>query len=195
MSQETHNALDASAAAHGADAGAHAADAAHGAEGAAGRFPPFDSSLFSHQIFWFAVCFIALYLILAFLVLPRFAKTLSNRRETIENDLKAAASEAQAAEDARAASEAAQNEARQSARSKLDAMRKKTDDDNAKAQAKALAETEEKIKASEAEIEGQKAQSLSLISDEVLDIAAAIVEQLSGKKPSAAELKAAKGVN
>ncbi len=194
MSQEVQNAVEASAHAESAAHGAEAA--AHGAEGASGGFPPFDASLFSHQIFWFAVSFGALYLILAFVILPRFAKTLANRRDTIENDLKKAAQEAQAAEAAKAASEAAQNDARSSARSKLDAMRKSVEDANAKAQAKALAETEEQIKASEAAIAGQKAESISLISDEVLDIASAIVEQLSGKKPSAADLKAvAKGAN
>lgn len=194
MSQEVHNATDATA--HVEAAGHGAETAAHGAEGATGGFPPFDSSLFEHQIFWFAVCFGALYLILTFAVLPRFAKTIANRKETIENDLKAAALEAQAAESAKAASIAAQNEARASARSKLDAMRKSVDDENAMAQAKALAETEEQIKASEASIAAQKAESVQLISDEVLDIASAIVEQLSGKKPTAADLKAAtKGVN
>ncbi|KAF0112776.1 MAG: F-type H+-transporting ATPase subunit b, partial [Hyphomonadaceae bacterium] len=65
----------------------------HGAETAAGggSFPPFDASLFSHQIFWFAIAFGALYLVLALVILPRIGATLGQRKSTIEDDLKKAA--------------------------------------------------------------------------------------------------------
>ncbi len=184
-------------AAHEAEAAAHGAQAAgHGAEGASGGFPPFDATLFPHQLFWFAVSFGALYLLLTFVILPRISKTLEARKNQIESDLKLAAEETQKAEAAKAAAQKAQDDARNDARSKLDAMRKKVDDDASKAQAKALADAEEEIKASENAINAKKSDAIAVISEEVMDIASDIFESLTGKKPSAAIVKAAsKGAN
>ncbi len=184
-------------AAHEADAAAHGAQAAgHGAEGASGGFPPFDATLFPHQLFWFAVSFGALYLLLTFVILPRISKTLEARKNQIESDLKLAAEETQKAEAAKAAAQKAQDDARNDARSKLDAMRKKVDDDASKAQAKALADAEEEIKASENAINAKKSDAIAVISEEVMDIASDIFESLTGKKPTAAIVKAAsKGAN
>lgn len=184
-------------AAHEAEAAAHGAAAAgHGAEGASGGFPPFDATLFPHQLFWFAVSFGALFLLLTFVILPRISKTLEARKNQIESDLKLAAEETQKAEAAKAAAQKAQDDARNDARSKLDAMRKKVDDDASKAQAKALADAEEEIKASENAINAKKSDAIAVISEEVMDIASDIFESLTGKKPSAAIVKAAsKGAN
>ncbi len=184
-------------AAHEAEAVAHGAQVAgHGAEGASGGFPPFDATLFPHQLFWFAVSFGALYLLLTFVILPKIAKTLEARKNQIESDLKLAAEETQKAEAAKVAAQKAHDEARNGARSKLDAMRKKVDDDAAKAQAKALAEAEAEIKASESAINVKKSDAIAVISEEVMDIASDIFESLTGKKPSATILKAAsKGAN
>ncbi len=184
-------------AAHEAEAAAHGAQAAgHGAEGASGGFPPFDATLFPHQLFWFAVSFGALYLLLTFVILPRISKTLEARKNQIESDLKLAAEETQKAEAAKAAAQKAQDDARNDARSKLDAMRKKVDDDASKAQAKALADAEEEIKASENAINAKKSDAIAVISEEVMDIASDIFESLTGKKPTAAIVKAAsKGAN
>jgi F-type H+-transporting ATPase subunit b len=186
MSQEAHTAANAvEAAAHGTEA------AAQGAEhGASGGFPPFDVSLFPHQLFWFAVSFGALYLLLAFVILPKISATLASRKGQIEADLQAAALETQQAEAAKLASEKAQAEAKNSARSKLDAMRKSVGDEAQAAQAKALAEAEASIKASEAAINAQKEDALAVISDEVMDIASAIYQQFIGKAPTATVVKA-----
>ena len=133
---------------------------------------------------------------MTFVILPKIAKTLETRKNQIESDLKLAAEETQKAEAAKAAAQKAHDEARNGARSKLDAMRKKVDDDAAKAQAKALAEAEEGIKASENAINAKKSDAIAVISEEVMDIASDIFESLTGKKPTAAIVKAAsKGAN
>ena len=197
MSEGSQNAAhDVAATAVHADVSHGAEAAAHGAEGASSGFPPFDPSLFQHQLFWFAIAFGGLYLLLAFVIIPKISATLGARRGQIERDLKEAADETQKAELAKANAEKAQADARANARGKLEAMRKKVDDENAVAQAKAISEAEELIKASEAKINEEKSNALSNISDEVLDIASTIFEQIIGKKPSAASLKAAnKGAN
>ena len=118
----------------------HAADAAeHATEGAKGGFPPFDSTLFSSQIFWFWVAFGALYIVLASVVIPRIAKTLAHRRGTIEGDLKAAADQTAAAQAARLQAEKASADARSQARKTVDEMRAINNEALAKAEASANA--------------------------------------------------------
>nr|MCU0883108.1 hypothetical protein [Hyphomonadaceae bacterium] len=100
---------------------------AHAGEKASSGFPPFDSSLFSSQIFWFWVAFGALYLILSTSVLPRIAATLAARRKTIEDDLAAAQRESQAAQAARAEADAAVAASRAEARATVEAVRQEAD--------------------------------------------------------------------
>lgn len=174
----------------------HVADAASGAHEAAGGFPPFEASLFSHQIFWFAVSFCALYLLIAIVIVPKISGTIAKRKNQIANDLKLAADEAEKAEAAKTEAVNAQTNARNNARAKLDAMRAKIDEQNAKASTLAVAEDDERIKASEIAINAQKNDALVNISSEVTDIASAIFEQITGKAPTATILKAAtKGAN
>ncbi|NBR51762.1 MAG: F0F1 ATP synthase subunit B' [Alphaproteobacteria bacterium] len=49
--------------------------------------PQLDPSTFGSQLFWLLVCFGALYLVLSFIVIPRIAKTLAARAETLEGNL------------------------------------------------------------------------------------------------------------
>lgn len=45
---------------------------------------------FLPQFFWLAVCFITLYLVMAFVALPRIGSVLAQRKEKVESDLDAA---------------------------------------------------------------------------------------------------------
>ena len=49
--------------------------------------PQFDPSTFSTQIFWLVLTFLALYLVLWKVVLPRISSVLEQRQEKIEDDL------------------------------------------------------------------------------------------------------------
>src|SRR5512147_2336086 len=82
---------------------AHAAAgaaAAHGGEGGS-AFPPFDAALFASQLVWFAISFIALYVILSRFVLPKIGAVLHERASTISGDLDLAAQKSAEAEAAR----------------------------------------------------------------------------------------------
>jgi F-type H+-transporting ATPase subunit b len=157
----------------------HSVDAA--TQSAGGGFPPFDASLFSSQIFWFWVAFGALYIVLAIAIIPRIARTLSHRRSTIEADLKAAAEQAAAAQEARTRAEQAAGDARAQARKTIEEMRALNDAAAAQAEAKATAAAALKISKAEEKIAAARTSEL----------AAAIVEQVSGIKPTAAALTAA----
>lgn len=170
--------------------------AGHAAEGASAGFPPFDASLFSHQIFWFFIAFGALYIVLAVWVLPTIGATIAKRKSTIEADLKLAQDQTEAAEAARIAATEAQSKARNEARQTLDDMRKEIEAENANASSAAMSEAEEKIKAAETKIAKQKEKAIASVSEVVGELAGDIFERLTGSKPSAAALKAvAKGSN
>lgn len=60
--------------------------------------PQFDPSSFPSQLFWLAVCFVALYLIMWKVVLPRIADVLEARQNRVEDDLERARRLAEEAE-------------------------------------------------------------------------------------------------
>jgi F-type H+-transporting ATPase subunit b len=170
----------------------HAADAAgHAAEGAKGGFPPFDATLFSSQIFWFWVAFGALYIVLASVVIPRIAKTLAHRRGTIEGDLKAAADQTAQAQAARLQAEKASADARAQARKTVDEMRAINDAATAQAEAAANAAANVKIAAAEASIATSRAAAMTSINETIGDLAATIVERVSGATPTAKAISTA----
>ncbi|MBX3430176.1 MAG: hypothetical protein KF779_11410 [Hyphomonadaceae bacterium] len=119
MAVTPHDQIDPNAAfdaAHGAAAGAHGGEAA-------GAFPPFDATLFASQIFWFVLTFVALYIFLARVALPKVSAVLAKRAGTIQSDLDEAAQKSAAAEQARIDMEKAVAKARADARAMVDAAR------------------------------------------------------------------------
>jgi len=58
------------------------ADGGHG-----GAFPPFDSSTFASQLVSLAIAFVALYLIVSRIALPRVGRVIDARQNVIEGDL------------------------------------------------------------------------------------------------------------
>ena len=52
--------------------------------------PQLDTALFPEQLFWLAVSFAILYVLMAYVALPAVRRTQDNRADTIAADLKAA---------------------------------------------------------------------------------------------------------
>ena len=150
-----------------------------------GGFPPFDASMFSHQIFWFWITFGALYIVLATVVIPRIAKTLAARQGSIDSDLKAAAAETAAAQAARLKSDKASSDARAHARKTIDEMRAVNAEAALKADAEANVLVSARIAAEEARIAASRKAAMSRIAETTNDLASAIVEQVIGAKPDA----------
>lgn len=147
---------------HAVEAVHGAADAAaHGGEHASGGFPPFDALTFGTQLFWFAVTFGLLYLVVSRFVLPTVGGVLAKRAGTIAGDLDQAAQKSAAAEEARVSMERAVAKARADARSMIDAAR-------ADVMAKLNAEQEaaekrltDKIAAAEASVDAARKKALA----------------------------------
>ncbi len=116
-------------------------EAAHGAAGhaeSAAGMPQLDFATFPNQIFWLLVTLVVIYLVLSRVALPRIAAVLSERQDTITDDLAAAeglkqkageAEEAydQALADARAEAHRTIEEARAEIRADLDAATARAD--------------------------------------------------------------------
>lgn len=101
--------------------------AASGAVEAAGEagaaFPPFDPALFSHQLFWFALTFGALYFFVSTVAIPRLRGAMEARAAKVSGDIDAAASANANAQEALKAQEAAAASARTKARGVVDQTR------------------------------------------------------------------------
>jgi F-type H+-transporting ATPase subunit b len=151
-------------------------------------FPPFDKQTFASQLFWFALTFIALYLLMSRIALPRIASILEARRQRVDEDLAEAQRLKNASDAAIAAHEKALAEARERAQTLANATR-------AKAAAAAEArrkEVDAKLNAHIAEAEKTIATTQSAAMANVRgiasDTAGAIVERLTGIVPTSQEV-------
>jgi len=158
-------------------------------EGAA--FPPFDVTTFTSQVFWLAIFFGVLYLLMSRVALPRVAGILEDRATTIARDLDQAAAMQGKAQEAGVAYEAALAKARSSA---IEIGQKAKDAANAEVTERRKAVESDaagRIAAAEAQIGATKAAAMSNVAGIAAEAASAIVEQIAGKAPSKAELEAA----
>ncbi len=160
---------------HGADA-AHGAAAAHGGEHAA-SFPPFDTSLFTSQLIWFAITFAALYYVVSRFVVPRVSAVLAARAGAISSDLDQAAQKSAAAEDARVSMEKAVAKARAEARAMVDAARADVTAKLAAEQEAAETRLTAKITEAEAKVSAERQKALA----EVPAIAEALARDIADK--------------
>ncbi len=155
-----------------------AAEAGHeAAEGGASSFPPFDASLFSSQLVWFALSFIAFYWIMANIALPKVAAVIAAREAASKRDLEAAASASADAEDARKAAEQAGITARTKAREMIDNMRAEAMGEFAAEQAKVEKTLAERGAVAEKRIAENRAKAL----EEVGPIAANLAKDIAGR--------------
>ncbi|MCO5131784.1 MAG: F0F1 ATP synthase subunit B [Xanthobacteraceae bacterium] len=161
------------------------------ADGGKPPFPPFESHTFASQLVWLAISFVALYLIVSRLALPRVGGILANRQKTIADDLAAAQKLRDESDSALKAYEAELA----SARAKAQAIGAETRDKLAaqSEQERKTLEDRLAVKLAEAEktIAGTRASAMSNVRDIASDAAAAIVHQLTGVQPDAKAVAAA----
>jgi len=160
--------------------GAEGADG--GAEHAAGAFPPFDATLFSHQLIWLAIAFLTLYYLMSRVALPRVAEVLETRARSLQGDLDTAAATSAAAETAKAEAERATAEARAGARKIVEDMRAEMTAALAADRAKADEALTAQALAAEQRIGAQRTQALSGVGAIADDLARDIFEKLSGAR-------------
>src|SRR6266576_2999907 len=165
--------------AKGQKTGAHTeADGGHG-----GAFPPFDSSTFASQLVSLAIAFVALYLIVSRIALPRVGSVLDERQNTMERDL----AEAQKLKDASDGALKAYESELAAARARAQAIGAETREKlNAASEAeRKTLEERLSVKLVEAEktIASTREAAMSKVRSIASDAAIAIVQRLSGVAP------------
>ena len=146
-------------------------------------FPPFNRETFASQLFWLAITFAVLYLLMARFALPRVGSIIEARRSKIESDLAAAAQLKSNAEAAMAAYEQALAEARARAQTIGGETRAKLNAEAEEARKKLEAELNSKLAEAEKTIGDTKAGAMRNVRGIAAEAAAAIVAKLTGSAP------------
>lgn len=160
----------------------HSGTEAHG--GPKAPFPPFNKETFASQVFWLVIAFVALYVLLSRMALPRVASIFAERKQKLEADLATAAkakadSEAaiasyeKALADARAKAQALASETKQQFANEAEDKKKKLEADLAK-----------KLADAEKQIETTRKNAMANVRGIAVDTAASIVEKLTGTAPA-----------
>jgi F-type H+-transporting ATPase subunit b len=143
-------------------------------------FPPFDAQTFASQLFWFALAFIALYLLMSRIALPRVGSILEARRQRVESDL----AEAQRLKSESDAAIAANEKALAEARGRAQTLANETREKAAKAAEARRKEVDAKLRA----IAGTRSAAMANVHGIASDTAPAIVQRLAGITPASEEV-------
>ncbi len=177
---------------HGAAKGPTTPTAAHtAAEGGAHTFPPFQGSTFASQLVSLAIAFVALYLIVSRIALPRVGSVLDARQNKIDGDL----AEAQKHRDESEAAMRAYEAELAGARSRAQAISAETRE-KLNAQSEAERKTLEerlahKLGDAEKTIAATRASAMSNVRGIAADAAASIVQRLTGIAPDSKSVETA----
>ena len=156
-----------------------------------GGFPPFQKETFASQIVWLVITFVALYLLISRIAIPRIGGIFAERDKRIQGDF----ADAQRAKEESEAALAAYEKALADARNRAQAI-------GAEIRDKLHAEAEERRKALEAKLNAQlaeaektiattKAGAMANVRGIAVETASAIVERLIGTAPPAPAVAAA----
>lgn len=153
------------------------ADGAHDT----GVFPPFDSATYGPQLFWLALTFGTLYLLMSKVALPRIGEILEVRRDRIEGDLAEAERLRQKTDQAIEAYESDLSAARAKSHSIADETRNKIKADMDEKRRSVEADLAKQMASAEARILKTKTEALSNVDQIASETAVSVVSKLSGK--------------
>ncbi len=177
---------------HGTPAKGQATGAHTEAEGGhGGGFPPFESSTFASQLVSLLIAFVALYVIVSRIALPRVGSVIDARQNAIEGDLAAA----QKLKDESDAALKAYESDLAAARSRAQAISNETREKlNAASEAERKTLEERlsvKLADAEKQIAATRESAMSNVRGIAADAAGAIVQQLTGVLPDGNTLNSA----
>jgi len=159
--------------------------------GAKPPFPPFNKETFASQLVWLVIFFVALYVIISKLAIPRIGGIIEARTQKIDGDL----AEAKRLRDQSDAAIAAYEKSLADARGRAQALAGETRDKLAAeadvARKKLEAELNGRLAKAEETIAATKTAAMANVQGIAADTASAIVERLIGTAPSGAAAQAA----
>jgi F-type H+-transporting ATPase subunit b len=170
---------------------AHTGTSVEHPAGGHGPFPPFNKQTFPSQLLWLTLTFVALYLLMSRIALPRIDSILERRRARISGDLAEAlrlkgesdaaiATYEKSLADARGRAQALVNDSRQRQAVEAEAGRKALD-----------ATLNARIAEAESRIAQTKSAAMTNVRGIATEAAAAIVERLIGIAPASRDMVAA----
>jgi F-type H+-transporting ATPase subunit b len=158
------------------------------------KFPPFEASTFPSQLFWLAITFGLLYMLMSRVALPRVGAILEQRSEAIDGALRAASAAQKEAEEQANALETSLAKARANAQGIAGEARDKSSKEIEARRAAVEKDLSAKLVAAEARIAETKTKAMGNVETIAKDAVSTILEQLGGKATDAAIAKAISAV-
>lgn len=180
-------ACSAPAAAFLSGAAAFAAEAEQGE----GGLPQLNPATYPSQLFWAAVFFVILYILMSKVALPRVAEVIEHRNQRIGEDLDKAAQAQQEAEAALAQYEQALSEARTQAQAIVRTVNEEAARSAAEAQQALADELAAQTRDAESRIAAAREAALGQVRAIAADVARAAASRLAGREIDAARVEAA----
>jgi F-type H+-transporting ATPase subunit b len=151
-----------------------------------GGFPPFQKDTFASQLIWLAFTFVALYLLMSRIALPRIGAILEARRQHVDGDLAEAAHLKTQSDEAIAVYEKSLADARNRAQALASETREKHAAEAETARKALDATLAARIAAAEKTIGERQAAAMTNVQGIATDAATAIIERLVGSSTAAA---------
>jgi len=144
--------------------------------------PQLDLATFPSQIFWLAISFALLYLLMAKFALPRIERIVAARRGRVDGDLERASRLQAEAETVMAAYEKALSEARMQAQATIKVTLDRLNAVASERQAQAGAQLAKRLAEAERRIAAEKARALADLPEMAAEVARIAVARLAGKE-------------
>ena len=178
-------------------AGAHTTETHAGTEvaghGESGALPQFETQHWFGQIAYLLILFFILLILVSKVFAPRIRRVMAERADTIASAVESARQVQSEAATQAAAAQAEVAQARAGSRSLAAAAKARVTEEAARRAAEEEAVVNARIAEAETAIGKTRDAAMTNVASIASDTAAAIVERLTGKAASSAELAAAKG--
>lgn len=153
--------------------------------------PQLDPASFPSQLFWLAVCFGSMLLVLSVVVLPRIKRTLETRKGQIDGDLEAAEKLRADAEAALAAYDAALQQARNNALALAQEMRAEIQAETDRQKAELDARLAEEAKQADARLNAARDVALGGLDAAARDVVGDVMQAVGLGPPGAGDIDTA----
>ena len=153
--------------------------------------PQLDPTWFVSQLFWLAIIFVALHLVLSRLVLPPLMGTVERRKQTVTDDISQAESMRVQADDARTDYERTLAEARGKAQALINDTMQAHQSNAEQASATLEKQLEQKLAESARAIAAKADELFTKLVPETEALTSMIVEKLTNQAPAADKVKQA----
>jgi F-type H+-transporting ATPase subunit b len=142
--------------------------------------PQLDTTTFSSQLFWLGVCFVALYIILAYVLMPRITAILDNRESVREKNINIASAYREEAEGLLVEYESLLAQTHQDAHEKYQEAVKTTALEIAEKKRKMLEKFQERLHVAEQDLYRARVEASAEMQAVAQEIASDILNKLTG---------------